>query len=345
MKVNFKLHKQRNPSQESGVKVSYGQTKRLGYRIRWFLILFLVLSPVVMITYKLVYPNLVDQAPAILSFTPIDMVAPKAGLINIKVRSVGDSVKKGEVLYQIQDRSLEAEITFLETEVAKFNADSSQQKTRLLYQEKVSIAYKNLVEMKKVYKRYLHFSKIGQLSAIDFAAIVNLYNNAEKALSSAKVELQVHQTNYSLTGQYADSLRAVKKALVVKKGERDELTVYSPYDAFIIEISVISGQMVSQGQSLMMISDAKKQPEVIAYLDAKYILNSQVGRKVTIEFPDGRDYAGIIAHPTELASKIPSQLSKPFEAQKSMMKVVVHFVKERPADFELMEGLPLSVLF
>jgi len=275
MKVDFKLHKQINPVQEQGVKVRYGTTKRVGYKIRWFAILFIVLSPVATITYKFMYPYVVNQAPAILSFTPIAMVAPEAGLISIHLKSVGDDIKKGDALYKVRDTALNAEIAFLEAEVEKFNSDISQSKTLQLYRDKVSFSEKNLTEMEVVYDRYLHFSKLGQVSAIDLAAIINLYNNAKSQLSSAQVELLEQQTNYSLAGQYASSLRSVEKALAIKQAQKNQLTVYSPYDATIIESSVISRQSVSKGESIMMISKAQAKPEVVAYLDAKHILSTE----------------------------------------------------------------------
>ena len=49
MKVNFHLDKKNKPQSESGMKVAYGQAKRGGYRLRWYLILAIVISPLLFI--------------------------------------------------------------------------------------------------------------------------------------------------------------------------------------------------------------------------------------------------------------------------------------------------------
>lgn len=53
MKVNFHLDKKNKPQSESGMKVVYGQAKRGGYRLRWYLILAIVVSPLLFMAYYL----------------------------------------------------------------------------------------------------------------------------------------------------------------------------------------------------------------------------------------------------------------------------------------------------
>lgn len=345
MKVDFKLHKQVEPVAEHHVKVNYGDTKRAGYKLRWFAILFVVISPVVVILYTLIYPSLVQEAPAVLSFSPIEMSAPQGGIVAVKRWKESEKVNKGDVLFTIQNTALDAEITFLKGEVEKFSLDQSNDEATQLFAEKIASAKKNAKEMETVYRRYERFSKKGQVSATDFAAIINLANNAKQEVSSAKIAFALYKSDHQLAGNYANSLRAVKQQLVEKEGKRNQLTVRSPYDGNIIDINAVSGQTSKADEALMMIKQSDEVPVVIAYLDAKHIKYIQVDREVTIEFPNGKSYAGIIAGQTELASKIPTQLSKPFEQQKSMMKVTVEFVNETPDDFQLIEGLPLKVLF
>ncbi|MDA1378824.1 hypothetical protein PCI56_01760 [Plesiomonas shigelloides subsp. oncorhynchi] len=67
MKVNFHLDKQNNPQAENGVKVQYGAPKRGGYRMRWYMILAIVISPVVLMAYYLFRSQFLITAPAIVT--------------------------------------------------------------------------------------------------------------------------------------------------------------------------------------------------------------------------------------------------------------------------------------
>ena len=42
MKVRFASSKERSPDQENGLKVLYGPSRRVAYKLRWYLILLLV---------------------------------------------------------------------------------------------------------------------------------------------------------------------------------------------------------------------------------------------------------------------------------------------------------------
>lgn len=45
MKIKFSSAKEQQPTQEQGLQVLYAPGKRLAFRVRWYLILLAVLSP------------------------------------------------------------------------------------------------------------------------------------------------------------------------------------------------------------------------------------------------------------------------------------------------------------
>ncbi len=72
MKVNFHLDKKNKPQSESGMKVAYGQAKRGGYRLRWYLILAIVISPLLFMAYYLFKTQILVTAPGIVTFLSIN---------------------------------------------------------------------------------------------------------------------------------------------------------------------------------------------------------------------------------------------------------------------------------
>ena len=47
MKIRFDSRKELNPTQEQGLTVLYAPGKRMAFRVRWYLILLLVASPLI----------------------------------------------------------------------------------------------------------------------------------------------------------------------------------------------------------------------------------------------------------------------------------------------------------
>ena len=64
MKIRFDSRKELNPTQEQGLNVLYAPGKRTAFRVRWYLILFLVASPLIWLGGKLAYGMLMIDAPA-----------------------------------------------------------------------------------------------------------------------------------------------------------------------------------------------------------------------------------------------------------------------------------------
>ncbi len=78
MKVNFHLDKKNKPQSESGMKVVYGQAKRGGYRLRWYLILAIVVSPLLFMAYYLFRTQVLVTAPAIITSYPLTVTATRS---------------------------------------------------------------------------------------------------------------------------------------------------------------------------------------------------------------------------------------------------------------------------
>ncbi len=64
MKVRFTSNKERNPTQDGGLKVIYAPSKRIAYRLRWYLILLVVASPFIWFSSKLIGTMVLVDTPA-----------------------------------------------------------------------------------------------------------------------------------------------------------------------------------------------------------------------------------------------------------------------------------------
>lgn len=75
MKIKFHLDKQKNPAQHGGVKINYGAGKRIAFRLRWYLILFLIISPVLIFVWYITKDKVIVESPGLLTTEPLKIQA------------------------------------------------------------------------------------------------------------------------------------------------------------------------------------------------------------------------------------------------------------------------------
>jgi hypothetical protein len=125
MEVKFHLDKKNNPQSNDGMKVGYGLAKRGGYRIRWFLILALILSPLVVAAYYFYRSNVLIIAPAILTSMPVIISSHEDGVVEEIRLKVGSSILHSQTILTISSRQLDAQISFIKDELNSLRAEPS----------------------------------------------------------------------------------------------------------------------------------------------------------------------------------------------------------------------------
>ena len=345
MKVNFHLDKQNNPQAENGVKVQYGAPKRGGYRIRWYIILAIVISPVVLMAYYLFRSQFLITAPAIVTSNPITLTAPQtSAVVSIDVK-IGSAVSKGQDLILLDNQVLNKEIKFIHEQLATLTYHNDTN-TDVLYQQAIANTEQSVKKAESAQRKYDFYRAKGQVSDVDYTAIVNINNSLNSQLSSQKVAYEDSQRDLrqmQLAGPVAQAHRALMKELVVKQAEKERLTAKAPFDGRILDIFVKKGETVSAGAPLLTMT-TNTQPEVVAFLKPKYLEYSQLGTKAKVTYPDGKVYSATVSGPTETVNKLPTELQRPFEGQPAYLKVRLAF--DKPLDrARWVDGVEVEVTF
>ena len=103
MKIRFNSDKERNPTQDGGLKVLYAPGKRGAFRLRWYLILLLISSPLLWVFGRLGVGYLRVEAPAQIEVPVVELRAREAGTVaELLVRS-GDHVQPGQRLLSLDN--------------------------------------------------------------------------------------------------------------------------------------------------------------------------------------------------------------------------------------------------
>ncbi|MDD9158460.1 HlyD family efflux transporter periplasmic adaptor subunit [Aliivibrio sp. S4TY2] len=347
MKVKFHLEKNKQPTTDNGMKVVYGNAKRGGYRIRWYSILALVLSPLFVMLYLFFQEYILTIAPGIITSNPVILTAPQDGLvIEINSKEGGNVFQNENVLY-LEDNVLNEDISFLRRELKNVvNSKVTIKDDFDPYLLAVNNARLNLIKITKIKEKYDGYIKEGKVSQVDYAAIISMYSNAQNLKTNADIELRqakINEHQLNLAGGIAQVIRGLNQELVTKLSQYNSLNIRSPLDGNILDIHAVVGQRVKKGDDLVTVS-SKLEPFVIVYLEPKYISKAIEGASVTIILPNRERLKGYVYLAIETTSKLPTQLAKPFEGAKALLKVKVMF-NDKLEKNSWVEGMPVHVSF
>lgn len=138
MKVVFKHEKQINPQAEGGLKVNYAGAKRAAFKLRWNLLLLLILSPIIIFFIYLFNEEVLINADGILTSEPITIYAREDGLIEKIYYLPGEKIPAGQDLFVMSSPIIDAEVTFLTEKLDYYREKQSASlaKLTLLYHKK-----------------------------------------------------------------------------------------------------------------------------------------------------------------------------------------------------------------
>ncbi|NRF61560.1 HlyD family secretion protein [Vibrio coralliilyticus] len=345
MKVNFHLDKKNNPHSEDGVKVVYGKAKRGGYRIRWYLILAIVISPLIAMAYYLFKTQVLVVAPAIITSHPVTINATHTGIVGPIPSDIGKKVSHNQTLLFLKDSALDQELNFIKSELLKLPTDNGFN-IEALYAKAINQTKSNLDKVQKIQSNYDTYRSKGQVSEVDYASIVNITNALNSQLSSQKIafaESKRTDIETKLAGPIATEYRTLMKELVVKRSIQESLTIKAPFEGRVIDIHVLEGERVSENTPLITITK-NTTPEITAFLDPKYLRFSTIGTQAKVKYPDGETYTATVSSPVEVVNKLPQELQSPFEGQPAYLKVNLSFDQPIPEE-RWIEGVSVEVSF
>ncbi|EHN68588.1 HlyD family secretion protein [Aliivibrio fischeri] len=347
MKVKFHLEKDKQPTSDNGMKIIYGSAKRGGYRFRWYCILALVLSPILIMAYVFFQQYILTLAPGIITTSPVVITAPQDSMVTAINVKEGNEISYGRNVLELNDPVLDSDIKFIKTELTNLNKRKSKVQHDLKsYLLAIRNAKDNLESIKKIKLNYDKFIKEGKVSQVDYANIIGMYNSAQNTLTSADIGYQkalLDSVQVELAGGIAQVVRSLNQELVTKLSQKKLLSIHSPYDGNIIEINTVVGQRIKKGDVLATIA-SKADPFVIAYLEPKFIEKAKEGSVVTVILPNRERLKGNVSLAIETTTKLPAQLAKPFEGPKSLLKVKVT-LKNKITKEQWVEGMPVQVSF
>lgn len=342
MKIKFETEKQKNPMKNDGFDVMYAPAKRVAFRFRWYLLVVLILSPLVIFGWNLLDDEVLIQADGILTTDPIVLQAPQSVFVKTIHVKDGDKVKAKDILVELSSPVVERQYELLKEKHKNFNElhQKGIQILDVLYKQQIAILRASIQENKKLISKYEDYQNRGVVPLNEQLLLdqndMQLKNQYQQVQISYESAVAQHRN-----GPLAKTVLDIELALAQAQAKNDMLNLIAPKQAQINEILVAEGEFLSEGEPIISLSNLNR-PVVFVYLLPKRMDYAKMGRTATITFPNGIKYQGKINGPVQMTQQLPAALTGPFDVSKAMIKVILDIY---PIPEQMVEGLPVKIRF
>lgn len=336
MKIRFDSRKELNPTQEQGLTVLYAPGKRMAFRVRWYLILLLVASPLIWLGGKLAYGMLMIDAPAQLRLPILEVRARDAGRVEQLFVMAGEQVQVDQPLVNLDNpewRARLSQIAAMPASKAPVGSPKLDGRERQLLRTRIGRAEQRVRTLEELVSR-------GAVSRGEvLAAESELDSFRADLLAYERREQQARQSPVSAEREIAQ-LSAEQQWL---KTRLAALSVKAAQSGRVAEVLVTPGENVGAGTVLMRV-ERLDDPLLWIYLEPMNISYAAIGQPIRVRMPDGEWLAAHVVQAVDSAGRTPTVLRGPFAASEMGLQVAARFDQPLPPRWRI-DQLPLSVRF
>ncbi|MHC8367274.1 HlyD family secretion protein [Pseudomonas sp. ZT5P21] len=336
MKIRFDSRKELNPTQEQGLTVLYAPGKRMAFRVRWYLILLLVASPLIWLGGKLAYGMLMIDAPAQLRLPILEVRARDAGRVEQLFVTAGDQVQTDQPLVNLDNPEWRARLLQIAAMPASKGLVASPKldgRERQLLRTRIGRAEQRVRTLEELVFR-------GAVSRGEvLAAESELDAFRADLLAYERREQQARQSPVSAEREIAQ-LNAEQQWL---KTRLAALSVKAAQNGRVAEVLVTPGENVGAGTLLMRV-ERLEDPLLWIYLEPMNISYAAIGQPIRVRMPDGKWLAAHVVQAVDSAGRTPTVLRGPFAASEMGLQVAARFDDPLPPRWRI-DQLPLNVRF
>ncbi|NMT63838.1 HlyD family secretion protein [Marinobacter orientalis] len=331
MKVRFSSRKEQDPSREGGLKVLYAPSKRVAFRLRWYLILLLVASPFLWFVGKMAMSILLIEAPGRVVQPMLEVRALEAGKVGDILVEPEDPVNDGHLLVRLVNASLQEQKAQLEASVTVPETSGEQ-----LVMRQINNLRQRLARAR---------ARVRDLEALvrDGAATTGELNAARDTRDEREQELAQLQRSFLEPIAWRSARAKDLGQLKVVEQRLAQLSVRAPEAGRIKEVAVAEGENVGPGTLLLKLA-RQQEPRIYVYLAPSRIELASEGQSLQLKFPDDQWYDGRISGPPKDVERLPPDLRSPFGVAELGLLVEVTMDSPIPPQWRI-NNVPLTARF
>lgn len=328
MKIRFNSPKEHHPTQDNGMQVLYAPGKRLAFKLRWYLILFLILLPVLWLVGRYGLALLRIEAPALVRLPTLEVRALQPGEIRALHVQAGDHVQAGMPLVGLDNPQWRLRLSLLQAGSASPQPATVSESNRAALQSLVDRAARQVAD-------------VGQLLRRGAATRGELLQ-AQNELDSRRAELLAFERSLSggADASYAQQQQREGQWL---KEQLARMDVQASEGGRVAEVIAAPGENVGPGTLLMRL-EREGPAQLWVYLDPKDVEHSTPGSRLDVRLPNGEWVGAEVISPAESANPLPSDLRKPFSSPARGLMVPARFTEPLASEWRI-DSLPVRVRF
>lgn len=336
MKIRFDSRKELSPTQEQGLTVLYAPGKRMAFRVRWYLILLLVASPLIWLGGKLVYGMWMIDAPAQLRLPILEVRARDAGRVEQLFVKAGEQVRADQPLANLDNpewRARLAQLAAIPPDTTRLANTKLGGRERQLLKTRIARGEDRVQVLNELVTR-------GAVSRGEVLA-------AKSELDSFRADLlaferREQQANLTPVGDERENAQRVAEQKWLQT-RLTALPVTASQSGRVAEVLVNPGENVGAGTLLMRIEQLED-PLLWIYLEPLNISYAAIGQPLRVRMPDGEWLTAHVVQAVDSAGRTPTVLRGPFAASEMGLQVAARFDRPLPPRWRI-DQLPLNVRF
>lgn len=334
------------------VRVEYAPGKRTIPWMRWYIILFLMLSPLLLFLYRSILPWFVMTSPASLVMQKASVSMPRTGTIIESLFTPGTEVKKGDILFRIHEDNLDAKrerLALLRSRLSSLAVPAmTEERSRVISSQGIALASAILSQAKQNRNNVEELIRQRAATDADLKLALQTENQARADVFRARNDLQRDVESQKIflfnMQRQQDFLRAerhqLENEIAILHAQIVPWDISSPLDGKLLNVGATPGETLTQGMSLATIVNPNS-VSILVYADSEVLSFIDKETEVTVRFPGKFSLsARIDRFPTDTQT-MPGEFSTFIETKRTI-RVFLEPLSPIPPEY-LIEGLPLTV--
>ncbi len=320
MKIKFSSAKEQQPTQEQGLQVLYAPGKRLAFRLRWYLILLAVLSPLLWLVGRWMLTLWLIEAPAQLHLPGSELRARDGAQVQQVLVQPGQRVTAGDVLVRLDNPEWRARRFLLQAASVPSNSPGAETLAaeRAMLQGLLARAEARVQQVQRLFEAGAA-TRGELLAATDQrdARLRDLYQLEQRR----QPEIGPEQRQRDLELAWLDS-------------RLQGLEMHAENDGRVGEILVAPGENVGPGTPLLRV-EGDGEAQVWVYLDPRHAAEATPGKLLTLIFPDHSQRQAVVIQAVDDAAPVPVELRPPFSAPTRRLRVIARVHDGLPPEWRI----------
>ncbi len=332
MKIRFNSDKERNPTQDGGLKVLYAPGKRGAFRLRWYLILLLISSPLLWVFGRLGVGYLRVEAPAQIEVPVVELRAREAGTVAELLVKLGDHVQPGQRLLSLDNPEWRLRIQQLQPgEVPVASSPSTE--ALQLQQRAIELARQRVNQVQALLAQ-------GAATRGELLNAQAELNTQQQVLLDLQARLRAQRSQAE--GDPLQLLREDRERQWLQS-RLDGLQFTASEEGRVAEVLVSVGENVGPGTLLLRL-ERSAEPLLLIYLEPRFAGYAEPGHPLEVRMPDGSWRSARVLQAADSARRLPAGMQKPFTVSQMGLLVPAEFEQPLPPLWRV-DQLPLKVRF